>query len=170
MAELIYIFIMMIIQVIIPPIPAELIVLGVASKYGLILTTIIAGSGLFIGSLFVFFFSSFFRKFFKINEIRSIEKKFQKYGFWILLIRVLPYNPSDIISYVSGILGFDKKRYIIITFFTSYTRVFLLSILGINISSIFELIAVFFLLLLSGILLTYYLYGKKKIFTLFFKY
>lgn len=161
MLDFIYLFFVMIIQVIIPPIPAELIVLDAASRNGIIITTFFAGSGLFIGSLCVFFFSSYLRNFFKLETVKPIENKFQKYGIWILLIRVLPYNPSDIISYAAGILRFDKKKYVFITFFTSYSRVFLLSLLGITISSLFDLILIFFLLFLSGLVISYYLYKKK---------
>jgi uncharacterized membrane protein YdjX (TVP38/TMEM64 family) len=151
----------MIIQVIIPPIPAELIVLDAASRNGILFTTLIAGSGLFLGSTLVFLFSFKLRSFFKLDKVKVIEDKFQKYGVWILLIRVLPYNPSDIISYAAGILKFDKKKYIFITFFTSYIRVFLLSLLGVTISSLFQLALIFFILFLSGVFISYYLYKKK---------
>ena len=114
MVDSIYLFLIMIIQVIIPPIPAELIILDFASKQGIFITTFFGGTGLFLGSLIVFFFSSYLRKFFKLDKVNIIEKKFQKYGFWILLIRVLPYNPSDIISYGAGILNYNKKKYVVI--------------------------------------------------------
>lgn len=160
MFDSLYLFIIMIIQVIIPPIPAELIILEAASRYGLLITTLVAGSGLYIGSILVFFLSSHVRKYFKLDKVKIIEEKFQKYGFWVLLIRVLPYNPSDIISYAAGVLRYDKKKYVIITFFTSYIRVFLLSLLGFKISSLSELIIIFLLLFLTGLIISYFLYKK----------
>lgn len=161
MVDSIYLFLIMIIQVIIPPIPAELIILDFASKQGIFITTFFGGTGLFLGSLIVFFFSSYLRRFFKLDKVKIIEKKFQKHGIWILLIRILPYNPSDIISYAAGILNYNKKKYVVITFFTSYIRVFLLSLLGSKISSLYELIIMFLLLFLTGLMISYFLYKKK---------
>ncbi len=160
MIELFVLFLTMVIQVIIPPIPAELIVLSASNKYGVLITTLFAGSGLFIGSIIVYFFGNYLSKFFNSKKTNIVREKFQKYGFLILLIRVLPYNPSDIISYVAGILKYNQKKYIIITFFVSYIRVVILSFLGSRVSNIFELISVFIILFLSGSLISYYLYKK----------
>ena len=155
----------MIIQVIIPPIPAELIVIGAAAKYGIFLTTLFAGFGLFIGSIIAYYFGYYLRKFnkyfFKKEKVRIVTEKIKKYGLWLLLIRVLPYNPSDIISYAAGILKFNKKKYIIITFFVAFTRVLILSILGSFIVDIKSLLVIISILFISAIIASAFIFNKN---------
>jgi len=53
---LVVLFFSMIIQVIVPPIPAELIVISAGKLYGVTATTIVARTGLYFGSIMVYFF------------------------------------------------------------------------------------------------------------------
>lgn len=159
-SDLFLLFLIMIIQVIIPPIPAELIILNSALSNNLFLVTLFGGLGLFIGSVIVFYFGNYLSSFFPNKKVNILKKKFDDFGFWILLIRILPYNPSDIISYVAGILKYDKKKYLQITFFVTFTRVFILAFIGSRISSYFELIYIFSILFISGFIISYFLYKK----------
>ena len=130
----------MIIQVIIPPIPAELIVIVAGKAYGIFLTTLVGGTGLWVGSILVYYFGRYlhtrFDSFFNRDKVKEIISKIKKYQIPILWIRILPYNPSDTISYAAGIIKFNKVQYITITGITSYTRCFLLAFLGTTITSL----------------------------------
>jgi uncharacterized membrane protein YdjX (TVP38/TMEM64 family) len=165
--ELILLFLLMIIQVIVPPIPAELIVIAAATKYGILLTTIFAGSGLFIGSVVVYYFGRYIEKFkfkfFQREKVKPVMKKLKKYGLWILLIRILPYNPSDIISYVAGLLRINFKLYIIVTFIVTFTRVFILAFLGSYLIDFKSLIGIIVLLILSSVIATIFIFGKYSL-------
>ena len=158
------IFISMIIQVIIPPIPAELIVIGAGKLYGILITTIFAGTGLFVGSLLVYFIGKGiqkkFERFFNKEKVKTITKRLKHHEDWILWIRILPYNPSDIISYAAGIMHFNKQKFILITAITSYTRCFLLAFLGNYLTSVGTIIKVVALLILSSIIASTFLYKK----------
>ncbi len=131
---LITLFATMILQVIIPPIPAELIVVASGKFNGILLTTIFAGAGLFVGSILVYYIGYYlqhrFEKFFKKEKVKFIIQNLKKHETLLLIIRILPYNPSDIISYVSGIIKVGKKKFFLITFFTSFIRTFILAVMG----------------------------------------
>ena len=152
---LVSLFLTMLMQVIIPPIPAELIVIISGKVNGVILTTLIAGSGLFIGSLIVyyigFYVSKKFNNFFNKEKIIFLVNKFRKRDNIFLFIRILPYNPSDIISYAAGILKIAKKKYIIITAITSFIRVLLLAIMGSFISNLKTVFIILSLLIIFAL-------------------
>ncbi len=162
--SLLVLFLMMIAQVIIPPIPAEIIVIAAASKYGIVITALVSGTGLFIGSVLVYFFgkhySKRFNKFFNHKKLKKIKRILRKYQFSILWVRILPYNPSDIISYGAGLLAFRKKPFMIISIVTSYARCFLLASLGSMITSWGSLLMVAGLLILSAIAAYSLMYQK----------
>jgi len=152
---LITLFVTMIVQVIIPPIPAELIVIASGKLNGILLTTLFAGAGLFVGSILVYYIGFYihnrFDKFFKKKKVKKIIDNLRKHETLLLIIRVLPYNPSDIISYVSGIIKVDKKKFFIITFFTSFIRTFLLAVMGSFITNMKTTLIVVSLLIICAI-------------------
>jgi len=153
---LIILFISMIVQVIIPPIPAELIVISAGKLYGVFLTTLIAGTGLYVGSILVYFLGKYihktFESFFNKEKVKIITDKIKQYESAILWLRILPYNPSDIISYAAGIIHVEKKKFFIISFFTSYIRCLVLASLGVYITGIQTLFVVIIVLFASAIL------------------
>ena len=151
---LLIIFISMVVQVIVPPLPAELIVIISAKSFGLWTTTLVAGSGLFLGGVLVFYFASWierrFKNIFERGKVATVISKLKRVETFILCIRVLPYNPSDIISYAAGLIRVSPKKFITITFFVSYIRCFLLSYFGSYIVDAGSLFMVFGLLLISA--------------------
>ncbi len=156
----------MVIQVIIPPIPAELIVISAGKVYGVFLTTVVSGTGLFVGSVLVYFLGRYVhtklgRWLGHLKEER-ISQALRRYSSILLWIRILPYNPSDVISYTAGIFAFDLSSFLLITFITSYVRCFLLAYLGSQLSSLHALFFVFFILVLSGILVHLFLRFKSR--------
>jgi uncharacterized membrane protein YdjX (TVP38/TMEM64 family) len=137
---LITLFATMILQVVIPPIPAELIVIASGKLNGILLTTLFAGLGLFVGSIIVYYIGFYihnkFERFFNKDKVVKIVDKINKHSTLLLWIRFLPYNPSDTISYAAGILKIDKKKFIAITMVTSFVRVFFLAVMGTFITNI----------------------------------
>ena len=158
-------FVVMIIQVIIPPIPAELIVISAASVYGWKITGLVSGLGLLMGSILVYHvgvkIKSRWNNFFSKEKVQGLVSKIRKYDSFILWIRILPYNPSDIISYAAGIMHFEKKKFYSITFITSFIRCFSLAFLGSIITNLKSLIYVVTLLIGSAAL-AHYLVRRKK--------
>jgi len=152
---LITLFVTMIVQVIIPPIPAELIVIASGKLNGILLTTLFAGAGLFVGSILVYYIGFYihnrFDKFFKKKKVKKIIDNLRKHETLLLIIRVLPYNPSDIISYVSGIIKVEKKKFFAITFFTAFIRTFLLAVMGSFITNMKTTLIVVSLLIICAI-------------------
>ncbi len=146
----------MILQVVIPPIPAEVIVIGSGNLYGVVTTTLVAGSGLFTGGVIVYFFGRLiekkFHKTFEKEKVARVVKKLQELETFILLIRILPYNPSDIISYAAGVIKVNIKKYIAITFVVSFGRSFLLAYFGTYIEDTKTLFVVFSILILSAVI------------------
>jgi uncharacterized membrane protein YdjX (TVP38/TMEM64 family)/GNAT superfamily N-acetyltransferase len=144
------VFLSMILQALIPPIPAEILVIASALSIGVLKTTFFAGSGLLAGSLLCALAGrlclSYFSKFFSPKQKHKFHGLLQRYGTLLLYVRILPYNPSDIISYVSGFLSVSPVRLVVITAITSYTRCFILAMLGASMSgknTFFLIVALF---------------------------
>lgn len=163
---LITLFFSMIVQVIIPPIPAELLVISAGKIYGVLLATLVGGTGLFIGSVVAYYIGFYlhgrFSRFFEKKKVKHIMHRLQHYETAILWIRVLPNNPSDIICYAAGMMQFHKKKFLPITFITSYIRCFLLAYLGASLHGLQSFFAIVGILILSGIVTYVVVYKKKK--------
>lgn len=165
--ELLALLAAMIIQVIIPPIPAELITAAAGNQYGVALTTLFAGSGLFIGSVLVYAIG---RKLstlavFDQENVQDVLERLREHEQPILWVRILPYNPADVISYAAGIAVFDLKTYLTITFIASYARSSLLAWLGTQAQTLWSIIGVLAVLAVSayvGYKLTYGARGARR--------
>lgn len=136
---LLFLFLTMIAQVIIPPIPAEVIVVGAARLYGVVPTTICGGLGLFVGSAIVYLFGRYlknrFSRFFSGDRIARLITHIRRHEKFILWLRILPYNPSDSISYAAGLIAVPPRRFMAITSITSLLRCLMLAALGVWIES-----------------------------------
>ena len=150
---LVVLFFSMIIQVIFPPLPAELIVISAGKLYGIFATTLVASAGLYVGSFIAYLLGSYtnrrFDRFFERDSIKKIITALKRYESGILWIRILPYNPSDVISYAAGIMRFDKRLFLSIGLVTSVVRCFLLAWLGSFITGLKTLVIVLMVLLVS---------------------
>ncbi len=162
---LLVLFFSMVVQVIIPPLPAELIVIGAGKLYGVLATTLVAGAGLYIGSVLVYYLGFFlhqrFDRFFERDAVRKILVSLRRYENIILWVRILPYNPSDVISYAAGIARFDARTFLSISLVTSFVRCFLLAYLGSMITGLKTVFVVLVVLVLS-LLLAHALVFRKK--------
>ncbi len=159
-------FLSMVIQVIVPPLPAELIVIAAGRTYDPVLTIISAGAGLFTGSLIVYYLGRYIHKrfslFFDRDKTRQVIARLTKIETLILWIRMLPYNPSDIISYAAGIVDVRPVKYVVITAFTSFIRVYLLTLLGTTLTSAKAVLQVAILLIISALVGSALLYGRNR--------
>jgi uncharacterized membrane protein YdjX (TVP38/TMEM64 family) len=158
MSELIGLFtllVSMLIQVVIPPLPAEAIVVAAATQYDILLVTLFAGTGLYAGGIIVYFIGKYlrnrFERFFDKDRVKGVVGKIKEHETAILWVRVLPYNPSDVISYAAGIVKVSKKKFFGVSFFTSYIRCFLLGWLGSRITSWSSAFLVIGLLIVSAL-------------------
>jgi len=168
-ASLPLLFFTMLIQVVVPPLPAELIVISAGKIHGTTLTTIFAGSGLLTGSITVYYIGRFihskFERFFHRDKTAQIITRLKKIENVLLWIRILPYNPSDIISYGAGIVEVNPLKFILISTITAFVRTFLLARLGEYLDDMKTFFVVGSILILSfliGSLVAYGSPGKKK--------
>lgn len=156
----------MIIQVIVPPLPAELIVIGAARQFGKLATTLVAGSGLYAGSVLVYFIGRYIHqrlaRYFERQKVRQVVARIHRYENLILWVRILPYNPSDLISYAAGIVEVDLRKFLVISAITSYGRTFVLAALAQEIRDIKTLLAVAAILLVSALVGVALVYGRQN--------
>lgn len=156
----------MILQVIIPPIPAEGIVILAARQYGILTTTIVSSTGLIAGSAAAYgigrFIKHAFARAFSREKVVLVLERFREYGSAILWIRILPYNPSDIISYAAGVAGIAPGKYMLITVIVAPVRCFTLAWLGKSVSSYGTLFLTLAILLLSAIIAHIIVYARHK--------
>ena len=164
--DLLMLFGVMILQVVIPPLPAELIVVSAGRLYGSFWTTVVAGSGLFVGSVLVYLIGKFihrkFDRFFDRAKTKKVMTRLRRFETPILWVRILPYNPSDLISYAAGIMQIRFGKFLLISVITSYTRTLLLALLGMHISNIKTLLQVISILLISALIGSAAVYGAGK--------
>jgi len=164
--ELLVLLAIMVVQVVVPPIPAELIVIGAGKRYGVAVTTLTAGSGLLLGSVLVYWLGGWiehrFGRLFERERLQRVMERLRKIEVPLLLVRALPYNPSDLISYAAGIMGLKKKRFFLLTCFTSYFRCFVLAHFGAAICGLDSLLAVASILLVSALVAGALVYGRYR--------
>ena len=162
---LIGLFLLMVLQVIVPPISAELIVISSGKNYGVTLSTLVAGSGIYLGSFLVYLAGNYihqkFARFFNRKKILRILQGFNSHHQWILWVRILPYNPSDIISYAAGIAKINRTTFLTIGLFTSYIRCFLLAWMGKQIEDWKSAFLALSFLVVSAVVAHAPLYRKK---------
>lgn len=158
-------FFLMILQVIVPPIPAELIVIASGKMFGTVPSALTAGAGLFVGSVLVYeagyYLHTRFDRFFNRGKIQSLLESFRAWQRWILWIRILPYNPSDIIAYAAGLAKLDRRSFWGIGLCTSFARCFWLSWMGSQIEDYKQALVVLSILAISALLAAELLRRKR---------
>lgn len=162
-------FLSMVVQVVFPPLPAELIVVTAGRMYDVGMVTLFGGAGLFTGSVLVFYFGRYlqfkFSRLFDRRKTRQIIERLRRIETLLLWVRILPYNPSDIISYGAGIAAVQPGKYIAVTLCTSFVRVLFLAVLGsyvTNIKAFFQVGGVLVLSALIGAAIAYGDRGKNN--------
>ncbi|KUK74454.1 DedA family protein [Methanobacterium sp. 42_16] len=188
------VFIASIIEEVIAPIPSTLVIMGTSfivlkgavisidAFLKLFLNIVLPASlGVTIGSLFVYGIAYFAGKPFlerwgkylgvSWEDIEKTEKKFQKSRsdeLVLFLVRAVPIIPSVAISAFCGFIRFDLKKYLVITFFGTLVRAFILGFIGWQFGSMYQTLAdeisyleevSVILILISAVL--YFIYKKK---------
>jgi len=132
-------FIVMVLQTIIAPIPSEaLIVFAGSLGFSLLNIIIFAGSGMLVGSIIAFWLARWGReaiveKLVGSRWLKPVDDWVNKHGgFAILAARLIPVIPFDLVSYVSGLTSLSFSKYIIATTIGTYPRTLLLALVGVG--------------------------------------
>jgi len=179
----------MAIQGLLVPIPSEIVLLATGMIWGWALGGFMGVIGSMAAALLCFYVSKkggrpLVKKFVGENAIDMADDLIQKYGIKVIIIsRFIPFISFDVISYASGLVDIDVKKYSIGTLIGSIFRAFFYSIWGALLgftppidttdvhliedqAGIFNVILLIVLAVLAGMFLAYFLlakyYEKKK--------
>ena len=114
-------FLLMIFQSVIAPLPAFLITFANAALFGWILGALLSWFSAMIGAILCFYIAKFLGREFveKLTSktaLESIDKFFEKYGnYTVLIARLLPFVSFDIVSYAAGLTKMKIKDFVIAT-------------------------------------------------------
>lgn len=177
----IFLFIgIMALQGLIIPIPSEIVLLATGMIWGFIYGGIMGIVGSIAAGLLCFYISRkggrpLAEKFVGKKAINIADKFIEKYGIWAILIsRMLPVIAFDPISYASGLVEMDAKKYTLGTLIGAIPRAFFFSWLGSlfgidplnpNIeaqSALFNMIFLIIVVVLGTLFIVYYLYARYR--------
>jgi len=128
--------IVMALQGIIVPIPSEVILLSAGLIYGVFGGGVMGIIGSMGAGLLCYYLSRkggrpLARKFVGDSALNMADKFIHKHGIWAILIaRFIPFIPFDPVSYASGLVDFNVKKYSLGTFLGSIPRAFFYAWLG----------------------------------------
>ena len=139
----------MIFQTIVAIIPSEA-VLMFAGTIGIKIFDIVifGGLGLIIGSVIAFYIARIggkpiIAKLIGEKWINRVDKWVEKNGIKAILIsRLIPVIPFDLISYISGVTSLDFKYYLLATIIGSFPRTFILAVMGVTAKEILSIIGI----------------------------
>ena len=133
----IFLFIgIMAIQGLLVPIPSEVVLLATGMIWGWLFGGIMGIIGSMAASLLCFYISRrggrpLAKKFIGESGLEMADNLIQKYGMKAIIIsRFIPFISFDVISYASGLVDIDVKKYSIGTLIGSIFRAFFYSIWG----------------------------------------
>ena len=127
-------------QTIISIIPSQLTTIGAGFAYGPIYGLLYSMLGAFIGSSIIFLLAKKYGKeliqrFFSKKEIVHFNQGFQKKKGWaILLARLIPIFPNDLVSVAAGLTDISYWRFTIFSSLGFIVQMALLSIFGAELS------------------------------------
>ena len=165
-------------QGLIIPIPSEIVLLATGMIWGIYYGGIMGIIGSMAAGMLCFYISKkggrqLAEKFVGKKAINMADAFIEKHGIWAILIsRTLPFIAFDPISYASGIVEMDVKKYTVGTLIGAIPRAFFFAWLGSlfgidpsdpNIeaqSALFNIIFLIIVAVLGTIFIIYYLYGR----------
>ena len=180
----IFLFIgIMAIQGLLVPIPSEIVLLSTGMIWGWLFGGIMGIIGSMAASLLCFYISRkggrpLAEKFIGESGLEMADKMIQKYGIKAIIIsRFIPFISFDVISYASGLVDIDVKKYSIGTLIGSIFRAFFYSVWGALLgftppidtsdvvlikaqSSVFNIILLVVLAILVAMFVLYYVISK----------
>lgn len=129
--------IVMIIQTIIAPIPSEAMIMFAGSIGIDVLTVVVfAGLGSIIGAVIAFYIARWggkpvVKKLLGEDWIENVDKWVNENGAKAILVtRLIPIIPFDLISYISGVTSLGFRKYFLATVVGAFPRVLMLALLG----------------------------------------
>jgi uncharacterized membrane protein YdjX (TVP38/TMEM64 family) len=180
----IFLFIgIMAIQGLLVPIPSEVVLLSTGMIWGWFFGGIMGIIGSMAASLLCFYISRkggrpLAEKFVGESGLEMADNLIQKYGVKAIIVsRFIPFISFDVISYASGLVDIDVKKYTIGTFVGSIFRAFFYSVWGALLgftppidtsdvelikaqSSVFNIILLVVLAILVAMFVLYYVISK----------
>ncbi len=182
----IFLFIaIMAIQGLIVPIPSEIVLLAAGIIWGVIMGGIMGVIGSMAAAILCYYVSKrggrpIAEKFVGVSALNMADDLIQKYGTGAIVVaRFLPFVAFDPISYGSGLVEMDVKKYSLGTFLGSIPRAFFYSWLGASLgirppidfdelplaqieaqAALFNNILLIILAVLAVMFVTYYLFSK----------
>ena len=129
-------FVAMVASSIISPIPNEVILAFAGMSMHPIQVMVVGALGSTIGGIFAYYIARLggrplAEKFVKKKTLTSMDDWFNRWGSWAILIgRVVPFIPFDVISYFSGITKVRVSMFIFLTFLGSIPRCFFYAYVG----------------------------------------
>jgi uncharacterized membrane protein YdjX (TVP38/TMEM64 family) len=129
-------FLVMIIQSIIAPIPAEALIIIAAGVFGWFPTFIIGTAGMMVGAVINYLISlkagrPIVEKLTSPQTLSRVQDYVSRYGvISILFLRLLPFISFDAVSYLAGLAKIEFLPFISLTFLGLLFRVFLFTQIG----------------------------------------
>ena len=128
--------VIMAIQGLIVPLPSEIVLLATGIIWGWFLGGIFGIIGSMLAGILCFYISRkggrpLVEKFVGSKTLNLADDLIKKYGIWTIIIsRFIPFISFDVISYASGLVDIEFKKYTIGTLIGSTFRSFFYSIVG----------------------------------------
>jgi uncharacterized membrane protein YdjX (TVP38/TMEM64 family) len=128
--------VIMAIQGLIVPLPSEIVLLATGIIWGWFIGGLFGIIGSMLAGILCFYISRkggrpLVEKFVGSKTLNLADDLIKKYGIWTIIIsRFIPFISFDVISYASGLVDIDFKKYSIGTFIGSTFRAFFYSVIG----------------------------------------
>jgi len=128
--------VVMALQGLIVPLPSEIVLLATGIIWGWFFGGLLGIIGSMAAGILCFFVSKkggrpLVEKFIGAKQLNLADDIIKKYGIKAIIIsRFIPFIPFDVISYASGLVDIDFKKYTIGTFLGSIFRAFFYSVVG----------------------------------------
>jgi uncharacterized membrane protein YdjX (TVP38/TMEM64 family) len=140
-------FVVMVIQTIIAPIPSEAL-LAFAGVIGISLlnVTVFGGLGLIVGAVIAFLIGRWggkpiVEKILGAKWVGVLDEWVKKHGtLTIFVTRLVPFIPFDLVSYCCGITDLPFSNYLAATLLGAFPRCLLLAALGTTFGAVFSMI------------------------------
>jgi uncharacterized membrane protein YdjX (TVP38/TMEM64 family) len=129
-------FVAMIVQALAIPIPSEFVLICGGAAFGLLSGWLVGASGSVVAALIGFYISrkggrSVAMRFVGDRGIEFADNWFNRWGVWaVLLGRIAPFIPFDVISYSAGLTQMKVRSFIVPTVIGTLPRAFFYTFLG----------------------------------------
>ena len=152
-------FTLMVLQSLITPLPSFIIIIANALLFGWFYGAILSWTSILTGAILCFYVSKFLGREIISNltsklSLNNVDSFFDNYGkYTVLIARLLPFVPFDIISYISGLTSMKFSQFFIATGVGILPTTIVYSYVGKMLSGASQNIMMSLLILLSIIIL-----------------